>query len=87
LQAQKLLNSAHIPTRVTNIGISVYNLIPAEPQQLGLFDDSRLDTTSLAHASDIINDLYGEFTLTPAIMANMQDVILKRVAFGSIKEL
>ena len=45
------------------------------------------DTVHLAHASDIVNDRYGEFTIVPALMANMQDTILKRVAFGSVKEL
>lgn len=87
LHAQKMLNEAEIPTRVTNIGVTVYNLEKAKPLQLGLFDDTRLDTRSLAVASDIINDRYGEFTLIPATMANMQDVILKRVAFGSTRDL
>lgn len=87
LHAQRMLNEAEIPTRVTNIGVTVFNLEKAKPTQLGLFDDTRLDTRSLAIASDIINDRYGEFTLVPATMANMQDVILKRVAFGSIRDL
>lgn len=86
LAAQKLLNSAQIPAKVTNMGVTVFGLHPSSPRQLGLFDDSRLDTRSLAVASDIVNDRYGEFTLVPAIMANMQDVILKRVAFGSTGE-
>lgn len=84
LQAQKLLYDGLNGDRVTNMSITVYNLRPFTPRQQGLFDDSRLDTTALARAGDIVNDRYGEFTLTPAIMANMQDVILKRVAFGSI---
>jgi DNA polymerase-4 len=87
LHALRLLNQAIIPARVTNIGVTVYKLKPATPEQLGLFDDTRLDTKSLARAADIINDRYGEFTLVPATMANMQDVILKRVAFGSIRDL
>ncbi len=87
ISAQKLLNGAEIPARVTNIGVTVFNLHPSNPEQLGLFDDSRLDTRSLAKAADAINDRYGEFTLVPASMANMQDIILKRVAFGSIRDL
>lgn len=87
LYTQRLLNQAVIPCKVTNIGVSVFNLKSATPEQLGLFDDSRLDTKSLARASDTINDRYGEFTMVPAIMANMQDTILKRVAFGSIRDL
>ncbi|HUD08328.1 MAG TPA: hypothetical protein VMQ52_04570 [Candidatus Saccharimonadales bacterium] len=83
LAAQRLLNTVAIPARVTNMGVTVFNLHPANPEQLGLFDDSRLDTRSLARAADMVNDRYGEFTIVPAIMANMQDVILKRVAFGN----
>ena len=87
LSAQKLLNGAAIPCKVTNIGVTVFNLRPFAPEQLGLFDDGRLGTKSLARAADIVNDRYGEFTIVPAVMANMQDIILKRVAFGSIRDL
>jgi len=87
LAAQRILSNVSIPARVTNIGVTVIDLHPSNPEQLGLFDDSRLDTRSLARAADLINDRYGEFTLVPAIMANMQDVVLKRVAFGSIRDL
>ena len=87
LAAQRLLNEVVIPARATNISVSVFNLHTANPEQLGLFDDSRLDTRSLAKAADNVNDRYGEFTVVPAIMANMQDIILKRVAFGSVRDL
>ena len=83
-QAQRLMLSAPIPVKVTNIGVSVFKLGATHPVQLGLFDDTRLDTRALATAADIINDRYGEFTMVPALMANMQDVIIKRVAFGSV---
>ena len=85
LHAQRLMNQVAIPARVTNIGVTVYKLKPASPEQLGLFDGTRMDTKSLARAADMVNDKYGEFTLVPATMANMQNVILKRVAFGSVK--
>ncbi len=87
LAAQRLLNQIIITARATNISITVYNLHPSSPEQLGLFDDSRLDTRSLARAADIVNNRYGEFTLVPASMANMQSIILKRVAFGNIRDL
>lgn len=87
LHAQRLLNQALIPCRVTNMGVTVYKLRPADPQQMGLFDGTRLDTKSLARAEDIVNDKFGEFTMTPATMANMQNVILKRVPFGSVRDL
>lgn len=87
LNAQRLLNQAEIPARVTNIGITVFNLTSAKPEQSGLFDDTRIDSRSLAKASDLVNNKYGEFTLVPALMANMQETILKRVAFGAVKDL
>jgi hypothetical protein len=34
-----------------------------------------------------INDRWGEFVITPALMMGMQDVILDRIAFGGVKEL
>ncbi|HEX4774947.1 MAG TPA: hypothetical protein VH234_05520 [Candidatus Saccharimonadales bacterium] len=87
LHAQKLMDEVQIPCKATNIGVKVFNLQPATPVQLGLFDNSRLDNRSLAKAADNVNDRYGEFTVVPAVMANMDDIILRRVAFGSIKDI
>lgn len=86
LQAVRLLYQVVIPARVTNLGVTVFNLEQVTPQQLGLFDNTSLDSHSLATATDLINDKYGEFTITPALMANMQSIILKRVAYGSIQD-
>lgn len=80
--ANRLLDEVAIPAAATNIGVTVYGLNSIEPYQLGLFDHQRLDSRSLAEAADRINDRYGEYTLIPALMANMEDVIIKRVAFG-----
>lgn len=87
LLARRLLEETNILAKVTNMGVSVYDLQPSTPVQLGLFDNTRLDPRSLAQAADLVNDRYGEFTVVPAIMANMQDIILKRVAFGSVDDL
>jgi len=83
-QAQKLLLRAPINSKVTNIGVTVFNLQSLKQKQMGLFDHTHLDSRSLAEAADAINDQYGEFTVIPALMANMQDIIIKRVAFGSV---
>lgn len=83
----RLLRGVDYPARVTHINISVFDVIAATPIQLGLFDDTRLDTRSLARAADMINDRYGEYTLTPATMANMGDIIIKRVPFGSVRDI
>jgi DNA polymerase IV len=87
LSASRLLQQVEFPARVTHLHIAVFDVSPANPVQTGLFDGTRLDTRSLAIASDKINDKYGEFTITPAQMANMQDTIIKRVPFGSVRDL
>lgn len=83
----KLLREVQFPARMTHINIAVFDVVPATPVQLGLFDGTRLDTHSLARASDKINDKYGEFTVVPATMANMEQVIIKRVPFGSVRDV
>jgi len=82
-----LYNQVSFPARVTHINIAVYNVSSASPKQTSLFDGTRLDTRSLAKALDSINDRYGEYTVTPASMANMDDIIIKRVPFGSIRDI
>lgn len=87
LHVIKLLKLVVIPARVTHINIAVFDVSPATPIQLGLFDGTRLDSKSLARASDVINDRYGEFTVVPAVMAHMEHVIIKRVPFGSVRDI
>ncbi len=87
LHMMRLFRLVAIPARVTHINIAVYDLVPATPIQVGLFDGTRLDSRSLAYAADKINDKYGEFTVIPATMANMEDVIIKRVPFGSVRDI
>jgi DNA polymerase-4 len=41
----------------------------------------------VAEAMDKINDKYGEFVITPALMMGMDDTIIDRIAFGGVKEL
>lgn len=87
LHLMKLFNMVVFPAKCSHVNIAVFNVEPASPIQLGLFDGTRMDTKSLARASDKINDRYGEFTLIPAKMANMQHVIIKRVPFGSVRDI
>ncbi len=83
----RLMNSAPMPARVTSLDVAVNYLQPVDPVQLGLFDNTRLDVISLMRAVDEANNRYGEFTVVPAIMANMYDLILKRVPFGSVRDI
>jgi hypothetical protein len=66
--------------------VSVYGLASVDPEQLSLFGGTRLDQKPLTDAQDVINNRYGEFTVMPAIMAGMEDLILERIAFGSVKD-
>jgi hypothetical protein len=36
---------------------------------------------------DRLNDRYGEFVVTPALMMGMEGLVLDRIAFGSVAEL
>ncbi len=84
--ARKLLQQVVIPDKATHISVVVYRLISTEPEQLSVFGGTRLDSKALADAGDIINDRYGDFTLTSAAMIGMEDIILERIAFGSVKD-
>ncbi len=64
--------------------MSVYDLIPHHSEQLEMFGSK---SHAVAQAMDRINDKYGEFVITPALMLGMDAVILDRIAFGGVKEL
>jgi hypothetical protein len=42
---------------------------------------------AVAAAMDEIDDKYGEFVITPALVTGTDDTILDRIAFGGVKEL
>jgi DNA polymerase-4 len=41
----------------------------------------------VSEAMDKINNKWGEFVITPALMMGMDDIILDRISFGGVKEL
>jgi DNA polymerase IV len=63
-----LLNMSVYTKRVRNLAVSVYNLIPHHSEQLDMFASK---THAVAEAMDRINDKYGEFVITPALMMGM----------------
>ena len=67
-----------------NLAVSVYDLVPSNDEQLELFASPK---HAVSEAMDKINDRWGEFVITPALMMGMDDVILDRIAFGGVKEL
>jgi DNA polymerase IV len=84
IKALRLLNESGYKKRVRNLAVSVYDLIPTTSEQLELFASP---THAVSEASDKINDKWGEFVITPALMMGMEDIILDRISFGGVKEL
>lgn len=73
---------------VKKIAITVYNLKPVSIQQIDLFEDINRDLEyRVSRACDDINDSYGEFTVTPAIMMEMNKTILDRISFGKVSNV
>jgi len=87
-KALRLLNMSGYKRRVRNlavsVAVSVYDLVPTTDEQLELFASPK---HAVSEAMDQINDRWGEFVITPALMMGMDDVILDRIAFGGVKEL
>ncbi|MFH1826980.1 MAG: hypothetical protein ABH812_00915 [bacterium] len=68
--------------KVVKISVSCFGLIPSKISQMSLFDieDKK---RKVSDVMDLINDRYGEFVITPALMMNMKKLVLDRIAFGS----
>jgi DNA polymerase IV len=84
IKALRLLNGSGYPKKVRNLAVSVYDLIDSTDKQLELFASPQ---HKVSEAMDEINDKYGDFMITPALMMGMKEIILDRVAFGGVKEL
>jgi DNA polymerase IV len=84
LKALRLLNQSGYKKRVRNLAVSVYDLIPSRSEQLDMFSSK---SHAVAKAMGNINDKYGEFVITPALMMGMDETILDRIALGGVKEL
>jgi DNA polymerase IV len=84
IKSLRLLNMSEYKKRVRNLAVSVYDLILSTNEQLELFSSP---THAVSEAMDKINDRWGEFVITPALMMDMDDIILDRVAFGGVKDL
>lgn len=72
---------------VTNLTISVYGIVPNTHAQVSIFDGGKQDVVSRTKAFDMINNRYGEFTISPAEMLDVKDIILDRIAFGGSRDL
>lgn len=85
-KALYILNCQPANKVVAKISLSCYGLKKTSGQ-LELFDFGEGKKRQLASALDKINDYYGEYVVTPALMMNTEKLVLDRVAYGSVKEL
>lgn len=69
---------------VRKISVSCFDLASINDLTINLFDDSIEKKRKISRAMDKINDRYGEYIIVPAIMMDMKNVVLDRIAFGGI---
>lgn len=86
-KAQWMMNQAPQGLVVSKMSVSCYDLEPCGESQMSLFDAGPEKIRRVSDALDKINDKYGEFIITPAIMMGMDDTVIDRIAFGAVKEL
>ncbi|HOX96041.1 MAG TPA: DNA polymerase IV [Candidatus Woesebacteria bacterium] len=84
--AFRLLRHSSYKLPVKNLSISCFNLSPRSSLQLDLFQDTQR-RENLVTALDDINDRWGNFVITPAIMANTEQFVHDRIGFGQIRGL
>jgi len=70
---------------VRKISISCFDFIPVDLQTLSLFEDVVEKKRKVSAAVDEINDRYGEYVISPALMIESKKTILDRIAFGNRK--
>ncbi len=72
---------------VAKLSVSCSSLVEKDTKQLSLFKDFSNKKEIVADAADELNNRYGEYVVTPALMMGMGGLVMDRVAFGGIKEL
>jgi DNA polymerase-4 len=86
-KAWLLLNRQPEWKKVRNLAVSVFDLSAASREQLPLFESEQTKRRQLSDAADEINDKYGEFIITPALMMGMEGTILDRISYGNVLEV
>ncbi len=71
---------------VRNLAVSCFNLEERKTTQLVLFEDV-LKKKKLINAVDKINEHWGNFVITPALMLGTDTAVPDRISFGGIREL
>jgi DNA polymerase-4 len=84
--AYHLLRHSPYCLPVRNIAVSCFNLSNKSNMQMDLFADN-IKKNNLSTAIDDINERWGSFVITPAIMANTENHVHDRIGFGNIRNL
>lgn len=87
VKAMWIFNQQPIKKTVSHISVSCYDLSEDSNSQLDLFDTQEQKWNKITDAVDRMNDRYGEYVVTPALMMGMNDLVLDRISFGAVKEL
>lgn len=87
--AKRLLKMAQVTEPVRLMSVSVFDLHDWQPEQLDLFGSERgyLAARRISDALDSVNNRYGEFVVTPAVMMDMSGLVLDRIAFGNVRDM
>lgn len=85
--AQIIFNQQPERKVVAKVSVSCYGLTPSSKSQMSLFEEDDGKTRKVSDALDSINNKYGEFVITPALMLGMDNTVVDRIAFGGVKEL
>lgn len=80
-------NRQPVRKTIAKLAVSCYDLTPAGNVQEELFSRELEQQHNVSDAADRINDTYGEYMVTPALMMGLGDQIIDRIAFGGVKEL
>lgn len=85
-RAYKIMTHSPYQKPVAILAESVFNLEKIHNCQLSLLEDLE-KKRHVVDALDEINNRYGHFVITPAMMLGTKELVPDRIAFGGIKEL
>lgn len=60
--------------------------MPDIPHQLSFFDGAHGNLHELSKALDTVNDRYGDMVIGSALLADMDNFLLDRIAFVGVKD-
>lgn len=84
--AFRILSSSPYQKPVANISVTLFDLLRVNSLQLDLFQNL-IRQTNLVEAMDKINQTYGRFVITPAMMLPAKNLVPDRISFGGVKEI